>query len=73
MRWHCAVGEAGEGQVRRGKRSGRWGGSNGGARGDLNRNERRERRADSRTSRWGWRVCSKCAHLPLGGLGMMGT
>ena len=39
MRWHCAVGEACEGQVRRVKRRGRWVGSNGGARRDLNRNE----------------------------------
>ena len=70
MRWRCAVGEAGEWQVRRVK-SGRWVGSNratAGARGDLNRNERRERRADS----WGWRVCSS-AHLSLGGLSMLGT
>ena len=47
MRWHCAVGEAGEGQVRRGKRCGRWVGNNGGARRDLNRNERRGRRAEN--------------------------
>ena len=61
MRWHCAVGEACEGQVRRVKRRGRWVGSNGGARGDLNRNERRERRADSRVGGVG--ECAVSVHI----------
>ena len=48
MRWHCAVSEAGEGQVRRVKRRGVGGSGATAGHGDtcLNRNETRERRAE---------------------------
>ena len=60
MRWHCAAGEAGEGQVRRGKRRGRWVGSNAAGHGAcVETEETRERRAESPRERWG----CESAHL----------